>query len=405
MEIIKVKTNDVLIHDFVNNKLRKNVEYSVNNYKVINNKLYLFHNLIAILNTEKKVLIVKEFNHKSSFGDGLNSYTIKKYSFKYKTIILKELPSKYLFKNLKHFKKYLDLYFLKDNELCFIAYLKEVAKSPNLIRNLDYFLNTKDYNNLFSNIIDLIEIIKPAYKKHFLNYKINKRIIYENFTSYTKSSIYTYDLKNIKVNEIINGEFLNNLFSEQELQILNFKSWRLKYRRKNNIYIDTHQKDFEIYKCKEKKEAAENIYLDYLENLKKRKEIEKYEKCIKNILEIHSFIKSGNKIRSFLNLHFLYLKDSFVYTSMGVIIPLNSCKLLYKSIKNNNLSNFETFEGFNNHGIIKKDFIFCTIEDFNSNKKLTNDDVKNREIEVLQIGCHNIPIFEIENFVKRNNLN
>jgi len=54
MEIIKVKTNDVLIHDFVNNKLRKNVEYSVNNYKVINNKLYLFHNLIAILNTEKK---------------------------------------------------------------------------------------------------------------------------------------------------------------------------------------------------------------------------------------------------------------------------------------------------------------------------------------------------------------
>ena len=344
--------------------------------------LYYYDTLIAkIINKKKKIVAIKNFEKVGSYGNGYSCWTVQHaFSEKWTKIIFED--------DIKNLNKIDDTFK--------IAILKEYSKRiGNEIKRLNDVIYDKKRYNYYS--LNQIKDIRKQFQalttkfnipKRLLNKKCNERV----FVEYCQGWSSYYEI--FEMNNKYNYYLYKDLFTKEEYKILEDKNFIHKYfygtsipsqRRKDIINNETLKKEFldSIKKAQEEKER-----------LRKEKEKIEKENAAKELIEWKNNKRSTlpNYVYSLPVALRLENDNETVKTSMNATITLQKAKLLY-SLFNKCKTNNTTWVTSS-----KNQF---KIGYYRLEKIIKNDNGS----YCLIAGCHNINENEIEDFVKRYNLN
>jgi len=392
-EIKKYNTKsavDELLHGWVNELITKEIHKA--SYDFTPTKMYCNNSLVAI--HYKKCIIIKEFNNKGFYGNGLNTYDVERAA---------NYLNYYVVPNLNIFNG--DNVTL-ENKINFIV--KDlIYKYSNYIDRLSYFKEFASNNRLqnpiyaLSDNISLYHIIpgfKTAYNKA-IKRKVKSTISYNFYGGWGRGYDYRQRMTiEFKFEELFNGTFYTSRLTEEEKKIITLKKLRhnycsyteinynrlTKYTHTLTNFIKEYEKRGEEFlkECEKYKQDRERIK-EERELLKQKEEI------IKNLQLIQVFRQSDLRNLRLL-FQILKMKNGYVHTSMGVSITIEDAKNALYLFRNevSPAKVTKTIGGFKYTGI-------SNIQVPHLIKKDNKFDIEIKEEKALVIGCHKIPESEI----------
>ena len=372
-----------LLHLFAN-QTHKIIKTKSNSYTTEGISLFRADKEIArIYSKRKKIVLIDDFNYSGAFGNGYSSWHVSRvFSRDWTTIIcdfntLCDSTSSINTKT-KVFTDIIDYYV--DKLINSYDNLDKVINDNNFYDN--YSLNgikhtIEEFNNIKTILKIPVKLIKVKYN--------NKRF---SFTRYHGWSSY------------IDSKYVNNrpydwlykdLFTEDELEVLNCKNWIHEWVY-NTGSILTKKEKFDLYKDVDRRNQheigitaarrAERNRLDKLRILNEE------QRNIKELEKLDDWL-SGNSIRIYTRIVYLRIRDDIVETTQNANVPLRHCELLYKKFKN--CINNDT-EWISNGSSIKIGYYHVS--------KISKDDIG----WFIRAGCHTIREAEIEKFIKQYDL-
>ena len=428
---MKIDSVSTLIHrwanrNFTEKTLSKTGKRKIGNWSADNTKLYYGNSLVA-LHTKDYIFVAPCYN-KRRFGLGYGTWDIvqaipMKDEYKiYK--VQNSIPCEDTLSNKDEFihwvKKELQTYLENSNDLQYIAYLKEVLFDNRYksFRNIDSFdiMNVttplREAIRCGGNVKDLSRIVPKKqlklYRKDILNLEFNSRVHFEKYSGWSRTGYYTTNV-NFKLSDVYPKVKLSVFLTKKEIAEWKFRNWHTTYG-----FTSIHDSR-ELYKDKEKRKDRESR----LPEIREEKRKEKEKRHNKKRFELQSeFKKKLEEWKSSPSNHFYHIlnlyqslklitihyphdtKLPYVCTSLGVKVSLEDAKNLYQSLKR--------LDAFNKPlNLARRNILISDYKVMGTDMKPVGIkwDYTNIEDLCLIIGCHNIPITEINDFIKRNNLN
>jgi len=379
-----VKTIGEIFHLFANQTYNK---ARTSNYKYEIDGISLFKNNIEIARIYskiKKIVLVQDYNDIGSFGNGYSSWEVKK-AFNNDWNIIEGSITKFSTstsnKDIKNetFKEIIDYYINKIVDD--YSNLNDVINDNNFYDNYCLY-SIKRTIESFIRIKDILHIPISLIKKKYNN-KTFWFIRYKGWSSYND---------NITIDNRPYDWLYKDLFTDEELEVLNCKNWIHKWIY-NTGSILTKQEKIDLYKDVDRRKEYEGK-VEERRKLKAKQDAIRIEKIRKDnydkqLLDIDRWLK-GERIGIYrLPIHLRIIADNNVETSRNAIIPLSHCKLLYLKFRNCINSNTEWIS---NGSSIKIGYYHVS--------KIGKDD----KGWFIKAGCHTIRETEIEKFIKQYDL-
>lgn len=405
-EKIKIKKEDKaknvydLGHHFANSVFPKETR---GKYSYEGNSFFIGSSEFArIIDKKKKVVLIRPFGGSGGWGGGYSDYSLSRAFSEEWTVLKPKYNFIYYPKELKDFTKEdlesLVIYNLETNVTeIFKIYVRERYR----IEDPDVFQEFYKDKTLIQSTIHKIDKLCKQFKvskskvlKHIYN---TKQYVCVSYRGWVKNS-------NTTVCRIIDKPILFYLnptewHSEEELKILDFKSWKNKYY---NIAVHPkitwfrHGKTYkEIYYNEELKadfeknvEAANKRYKQEIEAAKQR---EQEKELVKQLEKLESWLK-GNVNSNLWNVPIhCRIKDGRIETTKNAVIPLEAGKRLFKFFNTIRQGSIDRVVEAKDYSDKVGFYEFRKIEYYNNHWWLC-------------VGCHNIRDTEIDKFINYNKL-
>jgi hypothetical protein len=383
-----------VIHYFSNRRVKSNGIVgcrSVDHTYIKGDRLYIQDSPVAqIYSWNRKIVIVRSFDYRSGWGNGINSWDIHQSFSKDWTVIT---SNDKLACSTDHI---LNKHGLFRDIIC--KHLEQIANCISSIEQVVVFNKMYDTYSL-----DRIETIRNQFEEYRKSLRIPKTLINKVYKVRGKFHKYQgwtrIDTSTVILDKKASYYFYGNIFTDKELDVLNRKNWI--YNHFFSVNITGYDKKFkeEIYYDLDRKAAWEERVKATLEYRMKARARRAKELADQKTIEAKEAIKkwlNGNEIRG----HYLYgvkvqlrfNKDhTLVETSRMASVPTEHAKLLFKKFK----SCIEKNEGWYTNGSSIKIGHYTV-------SSIDKDD--SGEWYIIA-GCHTIYEREINDFIKRYKLN
>ncbi len=373
-----------IVHMWANSLIKK--EYKRGNYVFTPSEIK--HNSQTVAKTyNRSIILLKNWDNRGIYGNNISTQTIayavpkSKKVYSYYTF-----PNDNVFNNDDAFKEWYKEEFMLVNDMN--LYNLSVIKYhiSNNRSNADTDININFHPVLLPSSKGKLRLIKSII--------INETVDRKRYTSWN-----SYHYISVKLNTTI-GKLLNYkpeyVFTKKEIEIYRFRYWHEKYSKGYTPIPEARK----IYNDPILKDEYQRKRLESIRQYKERKERERLKRLKERHAEILKYydkwyIGDVEGIAWFDQPYqTLRIKDNNVQTSMNVRIELKEAKLLYNLVKNkpNRLK-----------GVIIAGYTCLGIKPTTINL-IENEELITKEVDCLIVGCHTIPLFEIDNFVKRNKL-
>ena len=413
--------------NFTKKQLGRNGYATAQKYKANNKELYLNNKLVAT--HYRSYVFIERFDYTSSFGNGLNYYILAAYIpnkiERSNIIISDDILTEEILKDKDVFTHWYKSYFIEKNRQQFewIALAKDFIYNnrATVLRVGDIHISTGLPNAIYN-----------RHKGTINKIEINSSFCSTIYYGWGENNIRTVKPIRIKskIGKLI-GKKLKDFLSEEEIKELEFKEWYLEYKNLESAYnnikgvFDINKEEARaIYNDPIRKEKREIKFKEYIRAKEiKKQEIRAEERKLhiknyyakleawcngtlnENYSTIYSFTSSDVYTALRMGKHKNY---ECVETSLNVKVPIKEAKRLLTLLRHFKFFNNDIYEevdldhrnisisGYKVYKITSKSL---TVMDGNT------DNIVLKDCKCVIIGCHTIPNFEIERFLKHNNLN
>ena len=429
-----------LIHFWVHNKIDKDI--CRGNWTFEPDKVY-YNSLLVARKYGKKYILIQRFSNNGIFANEISCYDIHMFAKDVKDpIIYKKLPTDEVFNEEFFFRDWYAEEFKDVNDhFKTLSHHKEIAKNPRMKYRLDIdtikFKNVRlpyDVNFKYKDIIKDIDIKTKTYDKLYYGF-VNFRYLAPVTISCKVKDLYPKFKKTL-------------VFTRKEIKELRFRRWHEDvavflresyYRIKDELTI---RKSRDIYFNNPKRKAQLEKLLSTIEEKRRLKDINdtreniiKYIKSVKEWMEFkQTRVERGyhwHRYAGKLNECLMYpdsiktINQREILTTLQVRVDIDEARKLYKLLKalvnkkaedinfsrsGKTISGFE-LNSFKIENVIDIEFIINLLETYSYNIKDimihiqdTDGDFNICKDYVLHVGCHKIPWYYIEKFVKMNKL-
>ena len=387
-----------LIHQWANKKLdskgRNVKDWSANETTLHNGWLVVGKHFTHFT-------LIRKFSNRG-LGSGYSDWEIKNAMPHKEFMVVNDIPSNVFDKdgyviNKDNFINFIKSEFVNNNENVFdniCLYKDYVTNNRRKVNHgstgINFRLNLPGFIiNNYKDIIYNINIKTTHYGKISTGW---------GFHNYTTTRRYYFDST---IGQLLKNKKTDH-FTRKELYDYRFKRWRLRYLPDETV--GTAKKYYTNKKLKNKTEKDREEYLrKKREQHKIKLELERKEKLRKDIDKVNNWINGSNGWLNVYSISYnlLRLNEDKVQTSGGVNIDIDKEKLLYKFIKNNKIDvnteipyKLKKVLGYTINGFERR-YINYILED----NRIYNDYFLG-----IVVGCHFIPLREIDRFIKHNKL-
>ena len=358
-----------MIHEWANDLLRSSHEYSMGDYWCTKDDFYL-----GSLHVATKIngyTFVRPFDRTGAFNSGYNSNNIISaipYDRKNKAFRVSNLPSAETFKNRNQFIDWFK-----------VEYTYNISNNVHSISNIKDFINNNrrssnylEFEHIyFNNFYFCPDVYLNRYSKTINNIRIKARGSFAKYHGWSSSpSGYGPEIViDHTIKQLISDKWRNLFFSDEELSRYEVKIKQIKSNREDR-----------------EANAKRNKVIDYVRYLEEWKTTP------------YAGRHYGAPYESVKIDHF---DSNKVITTMLVRVSLEEARRAYKVFKLYYDNNTQYVSNGDVHKV--DNFRIIAIKP-RQIAMLENGLVVVKEVWCMVVGCHTIPYFEIEDFVKRNNL-
>jgi len=412
--------------------LKKTGEYSADNTSLFYNNVLIGKHFII---NKKRITLVKSFINIGSFGNGWSTHSVLRSVDGIKAgvtriydldVPLKDIKSEENIHSLEHW-----LY----EEILGLPSLQQFCDSCATIlsfthnnRRSRFPYEQTSFSSNDDNIYGIISTLKlkPILRKYFKLRKIKYATV--KGTSYTYSSWKSYvdethEFK-IPIGKLITFYdkplFVSDVLSQEMVDRYNIKKFYLSFRGDTLEGINIKSLDVatRVYNDKELYDKIIKAKAQHLKEIQDKEEkkllqrkidnfksnLENLDKWKSNTIRegIYNSITASTRLYD-LSYHSIRLLNNEVQTSFGVSVSINNAKWLYAYFVKEFITNKPDMPFYPSRETKISNFIVKCI-DLYSILQLQGDEVITVSVPTLKIGCHNIPIFEVEDFIQRYNL-
>ncbi len=418
-----------LIHKWCNGLIPNDRVITRGRYKMTNTAFYVNDNIFAMLNNG--YLIIRPFGGGGwGNGIGISDYDVSRaYPDKSKIVIVHEVIRYYSDPTTP--EKWID----------FNGEIKRVFRKC-ISADLDYLSKIKDYifddkhstwyNRSDIHIKENVDtVLEPLFKyydllyrqkkvdiprsklfKNILNQECKIKLYYQHYSGWSASGTSTLSIETEKFKTFYNNYsfnyYINKFIGKDAVSEFAFKVWRHAELKVENTFARNVKESRVIYNDPERKAnileavSAKKAEINRIAKAKyeKQKAEDAKSRRARLLEELRKFL-SGEPYTSWIlgnnTYHFLRLEnETTIRTSYGVSIDIVDAKRLYDVVKRINKPMF-----FERDKIKIGGYSVVAL-----NTKNIYDVVTDTTIEdlCLIVGCHTIPMFEIDRFVKESNL-
>lgn len=390
-KIIRATTVGELAHHYAN-KVR--TSQNLGKYSYDGNIFY--HNgtkLARILDYEKKIAVIMDFNLSGRYGNGMNTYILKQaFSNEWTILIYDKLFSLYndVLTKDDYFK--ICLYHIK---IELIHIIDSYGKERELITNDKAFSEIYNYSRYNDSINKTIDVYVKKFKlsrKDILNYIYNEN----HYTTVRYRGWCNKDTISNNINKSIKFYLDSTKWhTEKEISVLEFKKWKHKYFNLP-VYVDRYGKTYlEIYNNEELKKDYEERSDKYLVRYKAKLLYEKEQKEAKSLTiqldKLNSWLAGDNVFSLYSIPIHLRIKNGRIETTRNAIIPFESGKKLFKLFNKIRQDSTILIYSAKPDEVSVGHYSFRNIEHINEHWYVT-------------VGCHQLRDTEIDLFIDSNNL-
>lgn len=349
--------------------------------------------LARILDYEKKIVVIMDFNLKGSYGNGMNTYTLSK-AFSDEWTILKFDRLSALYNDILTKDDYFKIciYHIK-TELIHI--IDNYGQERELITNPDAFSEVYNYSKYNENINKTIDLYVKKFKlsrKDILNYIYNEN----HWTTVRYKGWGSKVTNQNKIDKPIKFYLDSTKWhTENERNILEFKKWKHKYFNLP-VSVDRYGRTYkQIYDNLELKtnfeERADKQFIIHTANILVKKQKEEAEALTKQFDKLNSWLM-GDNINGLYSIPIhLRIKDNRIETTREAIIPFESGKKLFKLFNKIRQDSTILIYSAKPDEVSVGHYNFRNIEHIDEHWYVT-------------VGCHKIRDTEIDLFINNNNL-
>lgn len=401
-----------LIHRWANRNLtekelgRNGYAYASNGRYEANNKEFYFNNKLVGLHY-KKYIFIENFTSSGCFGNTVSNHSLVNSvpTNKLENIIVSDtILTEQILNNKDIFADWFKEYFIEKNYGNFdrISYTKEFIHNNrcSVYWIEDIFFNVNLPNAIYNRYKGVIGRIKIKKSHNFIKYHG-----WGNRSTFCKTIYIDHTIRQLLKTD------LNYFLTDKEKDHFEFKKWYLKHRK--GCPVLNYKTGRTIYDDPEKKERREIQVKEYIKKQEKLRAKRNAEQQSQRIREYYkSIVEWLNDERKNLpyccelnTYDFLKIgRDKsypYVLTSMNVSITIEDAKRAlalfrrYKDRENVKLYDKNIRISYYTVHSIKTEFVNI----------IRDGDIETVSDKCLNIGCHMIPYFEVERFLKVNKLN
>jgi hypothetical protein len=381
----KAKNQGELLHHFAH-QLRPSDKSG--DYWYEGNTLYRDNLCIArILNTRKKIVLLRPFDRTGAFANGLNDIRIERAFdntwtvYRYENILA-------ISDNMTTDDKYNIAYYNIKKDC--IHQIDTYFKRLNLINTKSFRSHYYHSNTLQATISKYVKefnISEGKILKHSFNLKRHRTVVNWNGWN-NEESVYNDVPQPISfwIDE-------SKWFTPEQQAELDFKEWKMKHFNKAGIHKTDSYRD--IYNDKDRKvifEARCKQWIDDTDARNAREALKrKEENTRKNEALVEAWCKGENRFIPY-NIHVnLRFNNGQVQTSQGAFVPIEDAKRLYQLYCKVKSDPTLTLYGTKDNPFPVGHYALRYIS-------------KQDNYYIIQVGCHSIRSIEIEKFIDNNNL-